>query len=354
MGIRVLGFDIGGANIKAANADGNTHAVAFPMWTEYSQLSSALVRIARDHFEPPDMIAVTMTAELADCFATKAEGVSFVVEAVQTAFPQIPSRFWLTTGEFAAADDASELPTLVAAANWHALATWAGRGVPSGPAVLLDIGSTTTDIIPLFDGRPVPTGLSDVERLLSGELVYCGVGRTPVCSVVRTVPLRQQLCPVAAEHFATIADAFLVAGVFEEDETALDTADGRAFTVSNSRNRLAHMVCCDQTELTTEELDQIADAIVEQAAALVVNALTQVLRTLASEYGDTPPAVICSGSGAFFAERVLQAFGAATFGDRLLLPQMAPQGVAESACAFAVARLAHDRCRDDLLDVTAF
>ncbi|MCR9200388.1 MAG: hypothetical protein NXI04_17270 [Planctomycetaceae bacterium] len=354
MGIRVLGFDIGGANIKASDADGSTHTVAFPMWTDYSQLSSTLAGIARDHFAPPDMIAVTMTAELADCFPTKAQGVSFVVDAVCTAFPQAPSRFWLTTGEFATADDACELPTLVAAANWHALATWVGRGVPTGPAILLDVGSTTTDIIPLFDGRPVSTGLSDVERLLAGELVYCGVGRTPVSSIVRTVPLRQQLCPVAAEHFATIADAFLVAGVFEEDDTACDTADGRAFTVSNSRNRLAHMVCCDQTELTVEELDQMADAIVEQAVALAVNALHQVRRTLASEYGDTPPAVICSGSGAFFAERVVQAFADAEFGDRLLLPQMAPDGVAESACAFAVARLAHDRCRDDLLDVTAF
>lgn len=354
MGTRVLGFDIGGANIKAADADGKTHAIAFPMWTDFRELTATLVNIASTYFETPDLVAVTMTAELADCFASKQNGVRFIVDSVAAAFPQTPTRFWLTTGEFAEADDARELPTLVAAANWHALATWAGRGVPQGPAVLIDVGSTTTDIIPLIDGCPVMTGLTDLERLLSGELVYCGVGRTPVSAISKTVPLRNHLCPVAAEHFATIADALLVRGLFDEDETATDTADGRSFTVANSRNRLAHMICCDMTELSEEEIDGIAEAIVESAIALSVNALSRVYNRLTSQCAESRPAVIYSGSGAFFAERVATDLGADLFGERLFLPQMFHRTVSESACAFAVARLAHDRCRDDLLDVTTF
>ena len=354
MGTRVLGLDIGGANIKAADADGNTFATAFPMWTDYHRLDAALTDIARQHFAKPDLVAVTMTAELADCFDTKEQGVRSVIEAVTRAFPQTPGRFWLTTGEFAAADDAVELPTLVAAANWHALATWAGRAVPQGPAILIDTGSTTTDIIPLMDGRPATARLTDVERLLSGELVYCGVGRTPVSALCSTVPLRNQLCPLAAEHFATIADAFLVQGVFAEDETACDTADGRSFTVAHSRNRLAHMVCCDATELTTEELDDIAEAVLEQAAARIRHALTQVHRALIQASDARQPALLLSGSGAFFAERVVREFGVEQFGEQLFLPQLFHREIAESACAFAVARLGHDRCRDDLLDTTCF
>jgi len=67
-----------------------------------------------------------------------------------------------------------------AAANWLALATYAGRLAPRGPAVLLDVGSTTTDVIPLQDGTPVPRGRTDPERLESKELVYTGVRRTPL------------------------------------------------------------------------------------------------------------------------------------------------------------------------------
>lgn len=358
MSMHVLGLDIGGANIKLSDADGNTAAIAFPMWTDYEQLSSTLKTLAAD-FTTPDMIALTMTAELADCFKTKQQGVEFVIDAVETAFAGTPLRVWLTTGEFAEPDDARELASLVAAANWHALATWIGRAVPSGSAILVDVGSTTTDIIPLQAGRPVSTGLSDVERLASGELVYSGIGRTPVCAIVQTVPFREHQCPVAAESFATIADALLVCEMLDEDETAMDTADGRSFTRKNSLNRLAHLLCCDSTELTEGELCQIAESIVDQAIAKSVQALSRVydqLSVLDEDAGAEPasPTILLSGSGAFFADFIVGEFGVEKFSDRMYLPEMFHNAVSESACAFAVAKLAHDRCRDDLLQVSAF
>lgn len=95
----------------------------------------------------------------------------------------------MTSGEFAEVQDAIELPQLVAAANWHALATWAGRAVPVGPALLIDAGSTTTDIIPLLNGIPCPQGFTDLQRLADPELVYTGVRRTPILLIVHHVPL---------------------------------------------------------------------------------------------------------------------------------------------------------------------
>lgn len=358
MSMHILGLDIGGANIKLSDADGNTSAVAFAMWTDYEQLSTTLKAHAAE-FDTPDMIALTMTAELADCFESKQQGVDFVIDAVENAFHGIPVRVWLTTGEFAEPDDARELASLVAAANWHALATWIGRAVPAGPAILIDVGSTTTDIIPLIDGRPVPTGLTDMERLISGELVYSGVGRTPACAIVQSVPLRDQPCPVAAESFATIADALLVCEMLDEDPMATDTADGRAFTRPYSLNRLAHLLCCDATELTEGELFLVAETIVDQAIANSVDAMTRVYDGLCQLHsnentGVESPAILLSGSGAFFADFVVGEFGVERFSDRMYLPEMFHKAVSESACAFAVARLAHDRCRDDLLQVSAF
>ncbi|MCA9118530.1 MAG: hypothetical protein KDA79_25890, partial [Planctomycetaceae bacterium] len=139
-------------------------------------------------FGAPELVALTMTAELADCFQTKRDGVEFVIRSVQAAYPDVPVRIWLTSGEFAEPDDAAELPMLVAAANWHALATWAGRAVPTGPGLLVDIGSTTTDVIPLMDGFPQTAGRTDQQRMANSELVYTGTVRTPVCAVVKGVP----------------------------------------------------------------------------------------------------------------------------------------------------------------------
>lgn len=360
--MNVLGLDIGGANIKAADADGRTDSRAFAMWTECDRLADVLGQIPICRSTNADLIALTMTAELADCFATKADGVQFVISAVVRAFPGIPVRVWLTSGEFAEADDARELPELAAAANWHALATWAGRAVPAGPALLIDIGSTTTDMIPLLDGRPLPEGHRDHERLLSGELLYSGIWRTPVCAVVRQVPLRGRLCPVAAEVFATMADVFLLGGLVQEDPGCADTANGRPLTRADSFNRLAHMVCCDSTELDQSELLSMAEYVMQAQMEQLTRAAEQVLQRLSvmtAESGDRSgtaeePVVLLSGSGVFLARRLADALGAARFGGRMDLTQMFSHDVSESACAFAVARLAHDLCRDDLLETSQF
>ena len=365
--MNVLGLDIGGANIKASDADGRTASMVFPMWTRHRELASVLQAWTQQELTNvgilnTDMIALTMTAELADCFQTKQEGVQFVIDAVREAFPQQRLQVWMTSGEFAEADDAIALANLVAASNWHALATWAGRAVPKGPAMLIDVGSTTTDIIPLLDGYPISKGLNDFERLCAGELVYTGIGRTPVCSIVKTVPLRHQQCAVAAELFATSADAYLVTGLISEDPNNFDTADSRPLTRPYSLNRLAHMVCCDATDVAESELEDMAMHIVEQQVQCVSAAAVGVLQYLNDSMHQDGgralsrenPTVILSGSGLVMAERVIHQMGADRFASRLKLPEMFHRPVSESACAFAVARLAHDRCQDDMLEMSLF
>ncbi len=108
-----------------------------------------------------------------------------MLAAVELPAGAIPVFVWQTTGRFVTPPEAREAPLLVAAANWHALATFVGRLAPEGSALLIDVGTTTTDLIPLKDGVPIPVGRTDRERLQSGELVYSGVKRTPVCALVR-------------------------------------------------------------------------------------------------------------------------------------------------------------------------
>ncbi len=199
--MKIVGLDIGGANIKVATADGICKGYPFPMWKRAGELTAVLSEILSSaEFRQADLIGVTTTAELADCFSTKAEGVCFVLAAVTAAAGTTPVRVWTTSGEFLTAGDASEFPMLVAAANWHALATWSARAVPAGTGLLIDMGSTTTDLIPLCDGVPIPEGLSDYDRLRSNELLYTGSTRTPVCAMIQSVeidasvPVLQRSC----------------------------------------------------------------------------------------------------------------------------------------------------------------
>ncbi len=202
-----LALDIGGANIKVADGAGFAATQAFPMWSKSRQLAEALRTIIAGS-PRSDHLAVTMTGELADCFSTKTEGVQFILTALNTAADGRHTRIYLTNGSLVAPQVALKQPLLVAAANWHALARFAGRYMPKGPGLLIDVGSTTCDIIPLIDGQPAAQGKTDPERLVAGELVYTGVERSPVCALVnarcrggnKSAPWRRKCLPLRGTH----------------------------------------------------------------------------------------------------------------------------------------------------------
>jgi probable H4MPT-linked C1 transfer pathway protein len=335
--MRTVGLDIGGANLKASDGDALSVSLPFAIWRAPHDLSRRLQELLSE-FGAWDTLAVTMTAELADCYATKEEGVWSILSSVAEVAAGRAVRVWQTGGEFVSLDEARELTPLVAAANWHALATWAGRMVPAGSGLLIDIGSTTSDIIPIESGVPMPEGRTDVERLLSGELVYTGVRRTPLCAMTQTVPLRGGECPLAAELFATSHDLYLLTGDIPESSDDRDTADGRPATRAAAHNRLAHQVCCDATELSFEESLAIAVALAEVQGRTISSAMARVVSRLEGPCA----AVLLCGEGEFLARRVLASPGIEPAPEAISLNRLLGPAHSTAACAFALARLAQE------------
>ncbi len=331
----IVGLDIGGANLKAATNDGRAAAMAFPLWKTPERLAEAIVQLI-EPFGPPEQFAVTMTGELADCFATKAEGIARILASVQQAAGSRALSVWTTAGDFVSPDVAVQNWRSVAAANWHALATWCGRQLaPTGRGLVIDIGSTTTDIIPLHDGLPCTRGRTDLGRLMNAELIYTGVRRTPICAVTQSIILRGEPCHVAAEVFATMLDVYLILGHSAADPTDGDTADGRPATVICAENRLAHMLCCDRTELTEDEIRAVAQEISLRQIRQISLAVQHVI----DHFGE-PETVIISGSGVFLARQVLDGFPELATAARINLASQLTTQLAEAACAYAVASLA--------------
>ncbi|HTI49693.1 MAG TPA: hydantoinase/oxoprolinase family protein, partial [Planctomycetaceae bacterium] len=197
-------------------------------------------------------------------------------------------------------------------------------------------GSTTTDLIPLRDGRPSPQGGTDVERLLSGELVYSGFRRTPVCAVAPDVPLRGSRCPLAAEWFATMLDVYLMLGWLSEDPSDAGTANGRPATVACAHDRLARSVCCDRTELSLVEARAVSEFLARRQMQQISLALEHLSNRCEGPFGT----VIVSGTGEFLAHRLLE-LCPATRGCRVVsLAEILSPEIADSACAYAVAVLA--------------
>lgn len=330
----ILGLDVGGANLKAAHSDGPCRARTFPIWQDPDSLADELTRLL-DDWLPCRALAVTMTGELADCFATKSEGVDRILAAVEQVAGSADIGVWQTAGEFVSTDIAREFSILTAAANWHALATFAGRLVPDRVTLLLDVGSTTTDIIPLESGLPVPVGRTDAERLISGELVYSGSRRTPLCAVAYSVPVSDAYTQIAAELFATTLDVYLLLGDINESPDDCNTANGHPATVAAAHDRIARALCRDRTELSFDQARDIAEFLADVQRQRISGAIDRVL--LAN--GRPPENVIVSGSGAFLANRILDTHAKLKDVPRTDLTGMFGPDASEAACAFALARL---------------
>jgi len=296
-----LGLDIGGANIKVADGRGYAATYPFPLWRQADKLGHQLRAII---FEAPaaDHLAITMTGELADCFASKADGVNHILKAVAAASDNRHTRVYLSDGRMVTPQVAATLPQLAAAANWHALARFSLRYAPTGASLLIDIGSTTTDIVPLVDGQVVAKGTTDTTRLLAGELVYTGVERSPVCALVDHVPYRGQPCPVAQELFATTLDVYLLLDRLAERPADMSTADGKPATKAAARMRLGRMIAADSEEFNHRD----AIAIAETVANAQLDRVVATAKHVASRLASPPGAYLFSGHGEFLAMKALE------------------------------------------------
>jgi len=297
----ILALDIGGANLKVADGQGYAASSFFPLWQRPHELADALGALVAKA-PPAERFVVTMTGELADCYATKAEGVSHILAAVGKVAAVREVLVYLTDGSLVTPDVAVQRPLMAAASNWHVLGCFSGRFAPQGAAVLLDIGSTTCDLVPLENGRPVPLGHTDPERLMSGELVYTGVVRSPVCAVAASLPWHGAQVPTAHELFATTWDAYLTLGELPEEPDCTQTADGRPATKAAARDRLARMICADREMFDDDDALASATAIVRAQLAKIAVAAQAVVRRMPS-----PPAtVVTCGQGEFLAPRLLE------------------------------------------------
>jgi probable H4MPT-linked C1 transfer pathway protein len=335
----VLGWDIGGVHTKVARVESGVIASVleepFELQREPAALVSLLQRLARDAGASGDARhAVTMTAELSQMFRTKRDGVAFVVDAVQTAFPGTTIRVFTVEGRFISTNDARQHPLSVAAANW--MATAAILAQRYADALLIDVGSTTTDIIPIAGGRVVACGRTDVERLGSGELVYTGAVRTPVEAVVQHVTIGGTRVGVSAEGFALTGDVHVWRGDLREEDYSAPTPDGRSRDRDACGDRLLRVVCADREMLGDREIGAMADEIAAAQVRQIADAVSRVAANQAAV-----PAAVVTGRGAFLGAAAARLAGLEVHA----LEQDLGAGAARSAPAAAVALL-YDQAPD--------
>jgi probable H4MPT-linked C1 transfer pathway protein len=243
---------------------------------------------------PAVVHAITMTAELSQMFRTKREGVAFVIDGVAAAFPSSAARVFTVDGRFVDPAEARSRPLAVAAANWAATAALVARRYQD--ALLVDIGTTTADVIPIVGGAVVARGRTDPERLASGELVYTGALRTPAEAIASHVIIGGERVGVSAEGFALAGDVHVWRGDLTPADYTVPTPDGRPATREFAGERLARLICGDREMLDAARVSEIADGIAEAQ----VERVAEAIRRVCARHAPLRIAVV-TGLGAFLA-----------------------------------------------------
>jgi hypothetical protein len=321
-----LALDIGGANIKVADGSGYVSVYPFALWRNSEQLEHELRRVIAEA-PASDHIVATMTGELADCYESKEEGVNQILLSLQRAADGRHTRVYLTDGSMVTPIVAGRRYAEAAASNWHALACFAGRFMELGFALMIDVGSTTCDVIPFRDGLPTHSATTDTQRMVRGELVYTGIERSPLCAVVRTVPYRASICPVAHELFATMQDVYVILGSLPEDRATHYTADGRPATKNYARVRLARSICVDTEQFNHRDAVAIAQSAAEAQAEILANGIERVIQRQPAP----PTSIVLCGHGEFLARAALEQIGL----NATIVSFSQQLGAATSRCATA-------------------
>jgi probable H4MPT-linked C1 transfer pathway protein len=277
----LFGWDVGGAHVKVSMADRSGAVLdvaqwACPLWQGLDHLERT-VELVFERWPAARAAgaqhAVTMTGEMVDLFADRAEGVRAIVgvlagrldagldvvpdvvpglrpDAALAAQPDARTgprlSFYAGDAGWLAADACVAGWRHVASANWLATARWVATRAAN--AVLIDIGSTTTDIIPIVGGRVVARAATDAGRLGTGELVYHGVVRTPLCGIAHRIEFAGVMVNVMNEWFATSADVYRLTGELDPLHDVYPGADHGPKTQAASCARLARMIGRDAHE----------------------------------------------------------------------------------------------------------
>jgi len=331
----IVGMDVGGANTKVATSDGFVDTIYAPLWKKEVILSDVLSE-AKQKFEIGERIeavGVVMTGELCDCFETKREGVLYIKKAVSDTFTD--AKFFNRGCAFKNGSDVDKDPLSFASTNWLASAKFISEQY--GDAIFVDVGSTTTDVIPIVRGE-IKAERTDLERLKSGELIYSGILRTNVATVLKKVEIGDnEECSISSELFAITADAYLVLGYITADDYSCESPDSYAFAGRekeeksriSAMRRLSRVVCSDLEEIGEDS----AVGIAEQVKKAQVARLAASMVRLKEKYG--LEMVVSAGIGDFIVKEAADSLNT----QFLSLSYIYGKKISAAFPAYSVARL---------------
>ena len=305
---KMIGWDIGGANVKAAILHGNeiynVHQIECPLWKGVHKLRECMNAIITTTDSKYGKHVFTMTGELVDHFDDRKQGVMAIIHEIENRLSQEETLYFAGELGLINAQQALSEHQKVASANWLASAYYTRKKIDN--ALFIDVGSTTTDIVCINNRKLVYSGYNDEQRLIAKELVYCGVVRTPIFALCRQALVRGQQIPIMSEYFANMADVYRITGELQDYADLGDTLDGRGKDQFSSIKRLARMFANDASHDEIEIWQQTALQIRTMQLQMIKDACRHQL--MKNKVPLSTP-VVGAGVGRFLAKDIAQELG---------------------------------------------
>jgi probable H4MPT-linked C1 transfer pathway protein len=334
------GWDVGGAHLKVVVVDSNSVVCSVkqlpcPLWKGIHELSFAVEHLMATELPENVMHSITMTGELADIFQSRREGVNEIARLMADKLG-CNVRFYAGKHGFLDLAQVDEHYQSIASANWHASASLVATQVKAG--VFIDVGSTTTDLIPFNNGLVLNKGFIDAERMRNDELVYTGVIRTPLMALTQKVAFKDHEYHVAAEYFATMADVYRITGDLTDAEDMASTADGADKSLEASMRRIARMIGHDYEEFSDNDWLELAQSF---KAAQMQRLEAVIQKQLDEFFPMSRISLVTAGAGRFLTGALAERLGQDQLQVEHLIDAQSPElrqwaGVCYPAYAMAV------------------
>jgi uncharacterized hydantoinase/oxoprolinase family protein len=275
----IIGFDIGGSNIK--------FAVITPCGEKYVArggiVNAPFMSMELEHIVNQFLSGVqddishigVITSYPVSC-GDQREGMEKIVNLFQKVMPEKPvffidfeSRMW-PLQEVISAD-----PARFAMSNFFGSA-YLGSKIRSN-TVVMDTGSTSTDILLIRDNCPVAIGqdTNSIGRQLTGEMTWTGVLFTPVSSLTEYVPLRGRLVK-GNPRGGTANDVYNII-YYEKMRDLLGTYEIKQKEKDRYALNLASLFLCDLKNIGPDEIENAARYVSVKHVEVVAGFLLQVL-----------------------------------------------------------------------------
>ena len=256
-----IGWDIGGANTKVCIFDESLNIIEVKskninLWENFEELNYYFQEISKPYINYDVQNFITITAESCDNFNNRHTGIYSILENCNLNMYG-KKLYYSNIDKYLIYDDALKNPDSLFSTNWMLTLKYLNK--IKNVDLIVDIGSTTTDII--YKHMSITENIDDHKRLVNNSLLYAGVIRTPLPMIVNNVNFLSNEVPLINEVFSTTGDIFNITNDIDFNQLDYIGADNLNYTKKNSFVRIARSLGLDYDNSMKSEIIKVSSTI---------------------------------------------------------------------------------------------